>query len=141
MNILRDYAMQFVGVPYRWAGDDPMAGYDCSGFIQELLASVGLDPPGDQTAQGLFDHYDRIGERSPAPNIGVLTFYGESVSKIVHVAMLIDPYRIVEAGSGGHLTNSEEAAIKHNAYVRVRHLIQRKPIAMRKPRYAIIGML
>lgn len=141
MNILRDYALQFVGKPYRWGGDDPMAGFDCSGFVQELLASVGLDPTGDQTAQALFDYFDKHGEGNPTPNIGVLAFYGESVTKIVHVAMLIDPYRVIEAGGGGSKTTTLEAATNQNAYIRIRHLSGRRPIAFRKPRYTTIAIL
>lgn len=118
-----------------------MAGFDCSGFVQELLASVGLDPPGDQTAQSLFDYFDKHGEQSPVPGVGVLAFYGESVSKIIHVAMFIDPYRLIEAGGGGSKTLTKQDAVSQNAYVRVRHLYNRKIIAMRKPRYNTIGLI
>lgn len=141
MNILIQYAMQFVAEPYRWGGDDPVNGFDCSGLIQELLASVGLDPPGDQTAQSLFDYFDLNGERNPKPGAGVICFYGESVAKITHVALMLDAYRIIEAGGGGSKTTSLQAAADQNAFVRIRHLSNRKPVAMRKPRYATIGLI
>ncbi|NJO18771.1 MAG: C40 family peptidase [Spirulinaceae cyanobacterium RM2_2_10] len=140
MDILKAYAMQFVGTPYRWGGDDPMAGFDCSGFVQELLASCGLDPKGDDTAQGLFNFFDRHGEKNPSPGMGVLVFYGESLSKIVHVAMMLDEFRIIEAGGGGYKTLTEQDAIKQNAYIRIRHLSNRKPIAMLRPNYSTIGV-
>jgi cell wall-associated NlpC family hydrolase len=141
MQIMRDYALQFVGKPYIWGGDDPINGFDCSGFVQELLASVGMDPPGDQNAQGLFDHF----QDKSTPNVqkcGSLVFYGKSVTKITHVAMMIDQYRMIEAGGGGSSTTSAEAASAKNAFVRIR-LINRRPdiVAVLYPRYATIGLV
>lgn len=141
MEILRNYAIQFVGRPYRWGGDDPMQGFDCSGFIQELLASVGLDPSGDQTAQSLFNHFEK-NARWNEHECGALVFFGESVLKITHVAMMIDRYRIVEAGGGGSKTTSEEAASAQNAYIRVRHLKGRKDVvAIIRPWYSSVGAI
>ena len=141
MQILIPYALSFVGKPYRWGGESPLTGFDCSGLIQELLRSVGLDPPGDQTAQALFDHFDLYGERDPRPGAGVLCFYGKDVSSITHVSMMLDPYRIIEAGGGGSETKTLEDAVRQDARVRIRHLSARKPVAMRKPRYASIGLV
>ena len=141
MDILRNYAMHFVGTPYKWGGDDPMDGFDCSGFIQELLASAGMDPPGDQTAQKLFDHFEKYGQWN-IYKCGALAFYGKSVAEITHVAMLIDGYRIIEAGGGGSKTKSKQDAIDQNAYVRVRLLRNRKDlVAVILPRYTTIGQI
>src|SRR4030042_825630 len=52
------YAWGFLGLPYRWGGDDPIKGFDCSGLIVELLQGVGLLPHGtDLTASGLYLRY------------------------------------------------------------------------------------
>lgn len=140
MELLRDYALQFVGTPYLWAGDDPIYGYDCSGFVQELLASVGIDPPGDQTAQGLYDHFEKNGQYN-VYGLGALAFYGKDAKHVIHVAMMLDPYRIIEAGGGGSKITSKEEAAKANAYIRIRLLKNRSDfIVAIKPRYISIGM-
>ena len=134
MQRLIDYAMQFVGGPYKWGGDDPMAGFDCSGFIQELLASVGEDPPGDQTAHSLYRYFKRYGtiRTSTAPYPGNLAFFG-SENQVGHVSMCIDSHRIIEAGGGGRNVKTIEDAKKYNAYIRVR------PIDLRSDLVAVIG--
>ena len=141
METLRAYALRFVGLTYAWGGDDPLNGWDCSGLVQELLASIGMDPPGDQTAQTLFNHY----EKSSTWNVfgcGSIAFYGESVTKITHVAMMIDQYRIVEAGGGDSSVTSAKIAAEKNAFVRVRLLNQRKDlVAVLRPRYSTIGIV
>lgn len=137
VEILRLYALQFVGRPYRWGGDDPMAGFDCSGFVQELLSSVGMDPVGDQTAQSLYDYFEH-NSRWNEPGMGALVFFGPSLKQITHVGMMVDEYRMIEAGGGGSRTVSEDAAIQQNAYIRIRPIKGRQDLrAILKPRYPI----
>lgn len=118
MELLRQYALSFVGLPYRWGGDDSIEGFDCSGAAQEILASVGMDPPGDQTAHGLYHHFKNH-HKSRTIECGSLLFFG-SPSKIVHVGFAIDNFRMVEAGGGDSRTVDRDAAVRQNAYVRVR---------------------
>lgn len=117
MDLLISYAMSWVGKPYLWGGDD-WYGMDCSGLVQELLQSVGLDPRGDQTAHGLykwFSYRGQIGYREA----GALAFYG-SDKRVVHVAFMVDSMRVIEAGGGDSRTKTHEDSIRQNAYVRMR---------------------
>ena len=41
-NMAFEIAWHLLGTPYRWGGDDPILGFDCSGFIVEILKSVGV---------------------------------------------------------------------------------------------------
>lgn len=55
-----EYVWTFLGLPYRWGGDDPIQGFDCSGLIVEVLQAVGLLPHGsDLTANGLYLRYSK----------------------------------------------------------------------------------
>lgn len=128
-QLLRGYAMGFQGVPYIWGGDDPMRGFDCSGFAQEILTAFGAHPmPGvDLTAQALHDNL--LKQKCMAVNeIGSLAFYGKAYNKITHVALVIGQDLIFEFGGGGSKTTSESEAIAQNAYGRIRPLNRRKDL-------------
>lgn len=119
-QVLYDYAMSFVGVPYRWGGDDPMDGYDCSGFVIELMQSVGVFPRGyDNTSQGIFD-FLKTRPFLLKPSFGCLSFYGRSPKQIRHVAFCLDDYRMIEAGGGDSTTINRDQAAEDNAFVRIR---------------------
>lgn len=115
--IMLDYAYSFIGAPYIWGGNGPY--FDCSGFAQEVLASVGLDLPGDQTAQRLFDGLLARGWEE-CSNPGSLLFYGTTRDTISHVAVQYYNGLMLEAGAGDSKTVSIKDAIKRGAMVRMR---------------------
>lgn len=116
---IAEYASLFIGLPYIWGGDDPILGFDCSGFILELLASVGFVKRGlDYTAQGIFNLFrDKVVDHSDL-RIGCLVFWKNSSGKIVHVALAINEEQIIHSASGSSATKTPEDAIAQNAYIR-----------------------
>lgn len=127
------YAEKFIGAPYRWGGDDPMAGFDCSGFVVECLASVGiLDDDEDLSAAALFQRFRKV-QMIAEP--GDLVFWAsiKSPLKITHVEIALDSARTIGASGGGSTTVTIAEAIIANAYVKVR------PIDYRGRNYAIIN--
>jgi cell wall-associated NlpC family hydrolase len=40
-----NYSQYFAGVPYKWGGNDPTKGIDCSAFVKFLYGQIGLDLP------------------------------------------------------------------------------------------------
>ena len=124
MELLLTYAMMHVGTPYKWGGSDPIHGYDCSGFVQELLISGGAHPDNgrtDYTSQGLYNYFAENG-RWNKRLAGSLAFYGRDRESISHVALLIDPWRVIEAAGGGSSTTNIERAAEHDAFIRIRPL-------------------
>lgn len=141
VEALCQYALTFVGVPYKWGGATPMAGIDCSGLVQVILLAAGMDPPGDQNAQALYDHLEKNG-RINAWGAGSIAFFGESVTKITHVAFCVNEYQMVEAAGGGSKVHSVQDAIDHEAFVKLTTIRRRKDlVAMIKPNYAPIGVI
>lgn len=143
MRLLELYALSFLGVNYKWGGSNPISGMDCSGFVQELLRSCGMDPPGDQTAQGLFDHFSTYGRGSfDSYHLGALIFFGKSVSQITHVGMLLDRYQFIEAGGGNSTVIDKTTADNKNAFVRISLIKQRTDqVSIIRPYYRTIGEL
>ena len=116
-----------LNLPYIWGGDDGIKGFDCSGLAQELLAMLGLDPAGDQTAQVLHDWFKSRSKEGPR-DACTLVFYGKSVSSITHVAIMLDDQSMIEAGGGGSKTIDSNSAAAQNAYVRIRPFNRRTDI-------------
>ncbi len=119
-----------LGKPYIWGAQGPDA-YDCSGLVQVMLEKLNLDPPGDQTAEGLYRHFLRD-TRSTAVDVsesdlGDIVFFGaeESVS---HVALAWGEQDMFEAGGGGRKTTTVAEARKHKAEVRIKPISRRKDV-------------
>lgn len=131
LNLLKEYSMSHLGIPYKWGGDDPMLGYDCSGFVQELLMSAGThpNPKQDFTAQGLYNYFAKHGSYNVC-SLGSLAFYGKSHEKITHIAFCLDQKTMIEAGGGGSRTIDSDMAAKHNAYVRIRPINNRSDLVV-----------
>jgi cell wall-associated NlpC family hydrolase len=120
-----NYCLKFVGIPYKWGGDDTIDGFDCSGGVQEILSAFGCDPVGDQTADALYRHFTQPGKATQKQVIGALCFYG-SKTKIKHVGIALDDYVMFEFGGGGPRVKTKEDASLYNAYGRVRPIDSRR---------------
>ena len=119
-------AWDYHRTPYIWGGDDPSA-FDCSGFIIEVLKSVGVLPrEGDWTANTLAIGMGWKPVDSPKP--GDLVFWKSTHGKIVHVEMCIDYGLSIGASGGGSKTLTIADAIKHNAFVKIRPINSRRGI-------------
>lgn len=127
-EIAREVALSFLGKPYLWGGDDPMAGFDCSGLCIEILKSVGLLPRrGDWTAQGLWNKFGDC--KVDTPSLGCLVFWtNKRGDRVIHVEMALNSYLCIGASRGGRKTTGEQEAISQNAYIKVRPYGSRKHI-------------
>jgi cell wall-associated NlpC family hydrolase len=88
-----------VGVPYRWGGNDPRAGFDCSGLVAYVHAREGIVVP--RTAAEQFAAADRIDEDELRP--GDLVFFRlESRRRgVSHVGIYTGQRRFVHAPQSG----------------------------------------
>lgn len=128
-KLIVKYAFSFLGKPYHWGGDDPMAGFDCSGMIVELLTSIGILPRGvDYTAQGLWDKFRADAVKQPIQG-SLVFYYNTDKSRIIHVALMIDKEHIIEASGGGSSTITTQDAIDQNAFIKIRTFDGRKNVA------------
>jgi len=119
--VLQEYSKSYLGLPYIWGGFNRI-GFDCSGLVQDILASVGLDPIRDQSADALFKHYES--KTTSRGEVGNLVFWPKEGRK-THVAMIFSDGIIIEAGGGGSRTKTVEIALSQNACTRLRPLTYR----------------
>jgi cell wall-associated NlpC family hydrolase len=130
-QVILNYAYSFLGTPYRWGGDDPMTGIDCSGLALEVLKAAGIYKGSfDTTAQGIHDDLIKRGLAvvTKQPDVLCLAFYGKSGKEITHVGVCVSPTHMIEAGGGGSKVIDLKTASDANAYVRIRPLDHRSDI-------------
>ena len=91
-------AEQMVGTRYRYGGDTPERGFDCSGFVRWLYSQQGIDLP--RTARAMSVTGTHVPARRAQLLPGDLLFFAEAGKRVSHVAIYVGEGRIVHASSG-----------------------------------------
>ena len=87
------FARRLLGVPYRYGGDSPSGGFDCSGFVRYVYAHLGLRLPHSSYADfGLGRRVERAALRP-----GDLVFF----DGVGHVGMYVGGGRFIHAPHTG----------------------------------------
>ena len=90
-------AERFVGIPYRWGGDNVVDGMDCSGFVRAVYNLCGLSIP--RTSRDQFKAGDSVTKYDLQD--GDLVFFGSSADKINHVGIYVGGGKFVHAPRQG----------------------------------------
>lgn len=96
-------ALELVGLPYVWGGTDPQKGVDCSGLVQSVYSSFGIDLPrlsADQARAGT--PVASLDQAQP----GDLIAWDNSGRNVGadHIAIYLGDGRMIEAPRpGGHV--------------------------------------
>lgn len=93
---IADYAVKFVGNPYRWAGTSLTNGADCSGFVQSIFSHFGYG-----ITRTSADQANSAGTTVSMSErqAGDLIFYRNSSGRVNHVALYIGNDKVVHASN------------------------------------------
>lgn len=121
IDLALEVARSHLGTFYSWAGDDA-SGFDCSGFVVEVMKSIGLmDRRKDLSADGLWRKFMQYKTTDPTP--GCLAFR-QSGGIMVHVEIVIEKVGqeifTIGASGGTKKTKTKEDAIRDNAFIKIR---------------------
>jgi cell wall-associated NlpC family hydrolase len=99
-------AMQYLGVPYRWGGADPMSGFDCSGLTMFAYAQLGIRLT-HYTGSQFYE-----GTRVPPGQLrpGDLVFFEASARGPQHEGMYIGGGRFIQAPHTGDVVKISSLA-------------------------------
>ncbi|MBN1237594.1 MAG: C40 family peptidase, partial [Gammaproteobacteria bacterium] len=111
---IAEVATQMVGVPYRYGGESPREGFDCSGLVFYAYARAGLDVP--RNSRQLFRATRKIPLERAAE--GDLVFFQDQ-EKLSHVGIYLGDGLFVHAPSSGRTVSVSSL---DGAYYR-RHLV------------------
>lgn len=90
-------AERFVGIPYRWGGNNVVDGMDCSGFVRAVYNLCGVNIP--RTSAEQFRTGATVSRADLAD--GDLVFFGAAADKINHVGIYVGQGRFVHAPKRG----------------------------------------
>ncbi len=85
-NEIVEYAKTFLGVPYVSGGNTP-SGFDCSGFVQYVMANFGIQMPRSSTDQ--YSIGVRVDKSQLMPGDLVYFKYSASSSGLNHVGIYV----------------------------------------------------
>jgi len=109
-------AKQYIGIPYRWGGASPQAGFDCSGLTMVVYRLNGLDLPRSSGQQWQAGIPVKRGQLSKGDLVFFATLGGRGVS---HVGIYTGSGNFLHAPRRGR--NIRISSLS-NAYYRSRYL-------------------
>jgi cell wall-associated NlpC family hydrolase len=87
------FALEAVGIPYRWGGESLASGFDCSGLVRWAYGRVGIDLP--HSSYALYAEGRRVSDARLEP--GDLLFF----EGLGHVGLYVGRGRMVHAPKTG----------------------------------------
>ena len=92
-------AEEYIGVPYKWGGNTPESGFDCSGYTRYVFARQGVQLP--RTSREQARAGQNVTARRSALRQGDLMMFAEPHRAISHVAIYAGDGRIIHSSSSG----------------------------------------
>jgi cell wall-associated NlpC family hydrolase len=101
---LTSYARSLIGAPYKYGGNSPSSGFDCSGFVGHVYRhTMGIKLPRSSY------EISRVGQAISTGNLraGDLVFFNTLHRKFSHVGIYLGDDRFIHAPSSGGSVRTE----------------------------------
>ena len=96
-------ALSLEGVPYQWGGDQPGTGFDCSGFVQYVLAQHNITAPRTSAEQFMLGKQVDLEQIRP----GDLVFFSTVAPGASHVGLAVSNEEFVHAPAASGVVRVE----------------------------------
>jgi cell wall-associated NlpC family hydrolase len=94
-------AQGLIGTPYKWGGDDPRGGFDCSGLVFYSFDRLGFDVP--RTAADQSEAARPVDRDDLTP--GDLVFFRNGRRRVDHVGIYAGEGKFIHAPRAGQVVS------------------------------------
>jgi cell wall-associated NlpC family hydrolase len=92
-------AERYIGTPYRYGGDSPQTGFDCSGFVRYVYGLQGVNLP--RTSRQMAGSGIAVTPSARSLAVGDLLLFSQG-GRISHVAIYAGSGRFIHSSSSGN---------------------------------------
>lgn len=123
------YARTFIGVPYRYGGNTPKEGFDCSGYVKYVYTKFNVNVP--RVTRDYVNYGKRISLSKIRPGDLILFSLYDDKSRIGHIGIVSDVAKdkvmFLHAASGkksGRVMESELSGIHRDRMLFITRVLE-----------------